>query len=492
MRPVNLGLSVIRELGDALLILALLSPGVVRASGVVGTGTPGSCTEGALDTALAGGGDITFNCGASPFTLNITITKTIAADTNVDGGNLITLSGGGTVQIFTVNDGSTLSLSHATLSMANGAIFNNGTLYVTQSTFSDNHATSSSPAGAIFNNGTLYVTQSTFSNNSATGESAAGAIYASSRWGARIIVTRSTFSGNSALTYAEAYSYAAGAILVLDSVPLVGTVDNCTFSGNSATSNSSLGGAGQAAGALYGEHVVVSNCTFSGNSGTYTVGSYGAAGGAILAVGALTIENTIVANSTAGANCSSRVVGSIIDGGHNLRWPSTDTTCAGNFGDPKLASLQDNGGPTQTMALQPGSPAINAGDNATCSMEPAWGLDQRGFVRPGTGSANCSVGAYEFDSPGLGPPTPTGTPTPTATPTPPPNIIPGRGSNGCLVEWFTDPATLPGSSGLPVHVLTCTDDNAACDFGATIGDNACTFHVAVCLNVADPDCPVLL
>lgn len=47
------------------------------------------------------------------------------------------------------------------------------------------------------------------------------------------------------------------------------------------------------------------------------------------------------------------------------------------------------------MALLPGSPAINAGDTATC--EPT---DQRGYVRPGTGFANCSVGAYEYNSPG--------------------------------------------------------------------------------------------
>jgi hypothetical protein len=42
-----------------------------------------------------------------------------------------------------------------------------------------------------------------------------------------------------------------------------------------------------------------------------------------------------------------------------------------------------------------------------------------------------------------------------------------------------------GGNGLPVHQLTCADDDAACDFGAATGDNACTFHVAACVNVAD-------
>ena len=70
----------------------------------------------------------------------------------------------------------------------------------------------------------------------------------------------------------------------------------------------------------------------------------------------------------------------------------------GTFGDPILAPLEDNGGPTQTLALQAGSAAINAGDNAICAAPPASSLDQRGFVRPGPFAANCSIGAYEFNS----------------------------------------------------------------------------------------------
>jgi hypothetical protein len=65
-----------------------------------------------------------------------------------------------------------------------------------------------------------------------------------------------------------------------------------------------------------------------------------------------------------------------------------------------LAGLANNGGPTQTIALEAGSPAINAGDETVCAAPPVNSLDQRGYVRPGTGAANCSIGAYEFDSPG--------------------------------------------------------------------------------------------
>ena len=74
----------------------------LSAAGVVGNGTPGSCTESALNSALAGGGSVTFNCGANPKTITVTSQKTINADTTIDGGGLITLSGGNSTRIFNI------------------------------------------------------------------------------------------------------------------------------------------------------------------------------------------------------------------------------------------------------------------------------------------------------------------------------------------------------------------------------------------------------
>ena len=60
--------------------------------------------------------------------------------------------------------------------------------------------------------------------------------------------------------------------------------------------------------------------------------------------------------------------------------------------------MANNGGPTQTIALQAGRPAIDAGDPEGCANPPVNGLDQRGFVRPGIGHTQCSIGAYEADA----------------------------------------------------------------------------------------------
>src|SRR5438046_104447 len=98
--------------------LILISPRRAYASGVVGTGTPASCTESALDAALAGGGMVTFNCGPSPVTITITSAKTISSATSIDGGTrgLITISGNNRVRIFW----NTATLNINNLALVNG------------------------------------------------------------------------------------------------------------------------------------------------------------------------------------------------------------------------------------------------------------------------------------------------------------------------------------------------------------------------------------
>jgi CSLREA domain-containing protein len=122
-------------------------------------------------------------------------------------------------------------------------------------------------------------------------------------------------------------------------------------------------------------------------------------------------RNTIIAGNLvdgSAADCSQALVNTTITA-HNL---SSDSTCgftdAGSKQntDPKVGSLQNNGGQADTAALTPGSPAIDAGDNTNCPAQ-----DERGVVRPQ--GAGCDIGAVEFAPPGattgaFGPPSPTG------------------------------------------------------------------------------------
>jgi hypothetical protein len=107
------------------------------------------------------------------------------------------------------------------------------------------------------------------------------------------------------------------------------------------------------------------------------------------------LQNSIVANN-AGGDCR----GVMISDGYNL---SGDATCKfNNIGDvnnadARLGPLQNNGGPTPTMALHPDSPAIDAGNPGGCSDgDRLLKTDQRGLPRFDVeDSSGCDIGAYE-------------------------------------------------------------------------------------------------
>ncbi len=125
-----------------IIVVQFFRPSIAHAAGTVGTGTAGSCTEAALDTALAGGGAVTFDCGAAPVTITVTATKTISSSTQIDGGGLITLSGGNAVQIFLVQSPAALSLTDITLTNGNSDIAQGGAIAINSgasATISDFH-----------------------------------------------------------------------------------------------------------------------------------------------------------------------------------------------------------------------------------------------------------------------------------------------------------------------------------------------------------------
>jgi hypothetical protein len=217
---------------------------------------------------------------------------------------------------------------------------------VSNSTLSGNHA-AGTLGGGIFNYGTVSVSKSTLSGNFA------------GMWGGGI------------------YNSEIGTV----------TVSNSTFSDNRAgTFGGGIFNAWTTGGGIFPSGpVTVINSTFAGNSAMQAGGIFNGGGRT------LTLLNTIVANSPTGNNC----YGAITDGGGNLSY--LDATCPGINADPMLGPLQNNGGPTETMAILPGSAAIDAANDAICAAAPVNGLDQRGIVRPQ--GAHCDIGAYEAAAP---------------------------------------------------------------------------------------------
>jgi hypothetical protein len=221
--------------------------------------------------------------------------------------------------------------------------------------------------GAIFNGDELAIDDSTFNENQAVG--------------GRDVQT-ANYGGNGL----------GGAIFNTGLLALT----NCTFHANAA-----LGATGQGeiqgqtlrggfGGALYQQSgmTVAANVTIAKSQ---AVGSGGglAEGGNIYVTGGttMTLANSIVAYSVGAPNC----FGILADGGYNI---SSDDSCAFtgpgslNRVDPKLRSLADNGGPTRTMGLFLGSPAINTGDPLVFPS-----TDQRGVMRPQ--GPRSDIGAYE-------------------------------------------------------------------------------------------------
>jgi CSLREA domain-containing protein len=348
---------------------------------------------GTLRQAIAdacAGATINFDDALSGDTIYLASTLTLTKDVTIDGSSLasqITLSGDsdnngtGDVRVFDVDNNPLLNVTLDSLTITKGqatginlndpngdggAILNWAYLTITNSTFLNNSSTGS--GGAINNNRPLIITNSTFSGNSSTGSGGGGGAIMNN---SNLTITNSTFSGNTGYV-----SNSNGGALYNTSPNTI--ITNSTFSGNSATAGGAI---------LTTANLTISNSTISGNIATYA----NFTSGLDIEGGTTDLSNTIIANSLFGVDCTNNAT--IGSNTHNL---IEDGSCSPALsGDPSLGALDDNGGPTQTFALLTGSPAIDAGDNATCAASPVNNLDQRGTARPN--GAHCDIGAYEYE-----------------------------------------------------------------------------------------------
>ncbi len=306
---------------------------------------------------------------------NMLGTLTVINSTFTD--NSAPSDGGGVCNIM-----GTLTMTNCTFtnnsSYGGGGIFNQGILTVTNNIFTDNSA--SYQGGGIFNDGTLTVTNSAFTNNTAEfGGGIFNGLYFVTNEVSNSTVSNSTFNNNTA-TFGGGGIYNAGTL----------TVTNSTFTNN--TNTYEIGGGISNDGTL-----TLTNCTISDNTvggGVYNDTS-----------GSLTLNNTIVAGNV-GVDISGQVQPNsknnlIGDGTGISNLTQLDpSNLIGTTADPinsMLGALANNGGPTETMALLPGSPAIDAGSNALAvdANGDTLTTDQRGAGFPRIINGTVDIGAYE-------------------------------------------------------------------------------------------------
>jgi hypothetical protein len=333
-------------------------------------------------------------------------------NTTIPGGNIL---GGGIANLgtLTLND-TVVGFNAATLA---GGIYNIGTLTLNSSTVVSNTAFGDSlsvgAGGGIYNagNGRLTLNNSTLENNdvytSANGGLNEGVGYGGGIFNEQqgtVTLTNSTVSNNEGGGDLDCCAFYGAGILNVGTLSLL----NSTVAGNHTPGDGTPGGNGGGI-ANFGA-LDISNSTIADNRtnlpgfcGDFCVQSGAGAGIYNGSSANITIKNSILANNH-GGNClqNASPTGTRTSLGHNL---SDDAFCTGFLTDSSDSNstpagldtgLKNNGGPTQTVALLSGSPAVNAIPltNCTDASGRVVATDQRGVTRP-QGTA-CDIGAYEL------------------------------------------------------------------------------------------------
>ena len=308
--------------------------------------------------------------------------------------------------------GSTLTVTHSTLSgnsgTYGGGIYNGGdALTITDSALSNNSAAST--GGGIYSTGTLTIINSTLlSNVSAT---IGGGIFSTGT----LTITNTTLVGNSALAGSGGGIWSGNTLLVNNSTLSVNSVNgdggaiyssraltiiNSTLADNTATGSGGGIYVYETTANLYNSSIVFNGADADADLTGSAGGIYNNDG-----LGAnANLHNTLVAGNTVGKTpVYNDCAGTLHSYGRNLFWDATGCTVSTNSGSWTtlnslgfLGPLQNNGGPTWTVALLPGSNAIDGGDPAGCTDDKGNPLptDQRGFAREV--GVTCDIGAFEY------------------------------------------------------------------------------------------------
>ncbi len=327
--------------------------------------------------ANAGAGDtIEFNMSLGQVTSPIVLTSgplDLAQNIKIvgPGPDELTISGGNSSAVFGVASGVNATISGLTVADGlnggnGGGLISSGDVKLTNDVFSDNSAVS---GGAICaQSGSLSMTGCTVSDNTTPTGDAGGILIVAGA----VTIESSTFVGNQAAVAAGGIENVGGTLSVV----------NSTISGNTA----------QVGGGIENlDAATVINCTIAGNTAS-------SLGGGIInsTMATLSLGNTIVAGNTASGSGPDYHGPVTTDLGSNLIGDTSTSSGLTQPSDllnvsPDLATLENNGGPTQTMGLTPGSPAIDAGNDSI--LPPGDAADQRGFARIANGTVD--IGAFE-------------------------------------------------------------------------------------------------
>jgi hypothetical protein len=249
-----------------------------------------------------------------------------------------------------------------------GGLSNSGSLTILGSAVTANWvyvpfpATDTADGAGVFNTGTLLLDSSTVSGNHIDGNPNAGTGGGiESTGGSTLTVVDSTIAGNSTKGFTGGNGSAKGGGVYAPNATV--TLRNSTIAGNTCSAKSALGG-----GLYLGPGATVHDSVVAGNQALTGPDLYGALG-------------------SSGYNLFGQSAG-------GSGYGPTDLLDV----DAKLGPLQDNGGPTRTMALLPGSPAIDSGDNTGA---PDW--DQRGPGFPRIVNGTIDRGAFEVQGTGNSP-----------------------------------------------------------------------------------------